>query len=280
LVGTTDNDGGIGAAVVQEQHGAWFGIAAAIETDDYTIADLRLLAELGFEVGGINVQSRGRDDDIFLAALEIEISLGIEFAEIAGAKPALLVPDGMYFTALPVAAGHASAAHENFAVAGQLDLATRKDFSDRFLADGKWVVQADQGGRFGEAVALYDAEAHASPELFGFGIERGAAGDECPKLPTEEAMDLSHPPPAHEKVPAIGSRPRLPELREFALRFEVAFDFVLEGLKNARNGDQNADALLLDGANEVARVQRGWEEHGGAEQVGNEDAEKLAEDVT
>ena len=47
------------------------------------------------------------------------------------------------------------------------------------------MIERNERCGFGEAVALNHDEAQPSPELFGFGVERCAAGDERPELPAK-----------------------------------------------------------------------------------------------
>ena len=73
-----------------EQDGEGFGVGSGVQRDDNGVADGRLAAEGRFEVLGINVESGGRDDDIFLSAAKAQIPFCVEFAEIAGAEPAIV----------------------------------------------------------------------------------------------------------------------------------------------------------------------------------------------
>ena len=101
------------------------------------------------------------------------------------------------------------------------------------------MVHADQRRGFGQAVALNGGVSEASPEFFGVAVERGAAGDECPEFPSELAMDAAENPPAMQEVFAFGSSKRLPELFCVTFIFEIALDFLFEGLQYARHCDQD-----------------------------------------
>ena len=78
----------------KEEHGAWFGVAVAVESYHDAIADAWFFAEFCFEIFGVNVQARRGDDYVFLAAFEIEVAVGVALAQIAGVKPAVRVEDG------------------------------------------------------------------------------------------------------------------------------------------------------------------------------------------
>ncbi len=186
--------------IAQDQHGASLGIAALFQTDHHAVADLGLLPQRSLQVLGIDVHPFARDDDIFLATLEVEIAFGIELADIAGAKPAFFVQHRLELFCLPIAGSNVGAAHQDFAVLIELDFAAFQHFADRTLAGAKRMVQRNERSGFGEAVALNHDEAKPPPEFFGLGIKRRAAGDEGPELPAELVMDSAESPPALHKV--------------------------------------------------------------------------------
>src|SRR5260370_7642914 len=61
--------------IAQDQHGAGFGISAALESYNHAILNFFLLPQRRFEILGIDVHSGGRDDHFFFAALEKKIAL-------------------------------------------------------------------------------------------------------------------------------------------------------------------------------------------------------------
>ena len=107
---------------MQNQNRAGLGIATALDAHNYGITHFFLGAQRGLQVFGIDVHPGGRDDDFFLASLEKQIAVCVERAEVAGAVPAFVASDGHEFTAIPVAAGDAAAANQNFAIVGEPQL--------------------------------------------------------------------------------------------------------------------------------------------------------------
>ena len=77
--------------------------------------------------------------------------------------------------------------------------------------------------------------AEASPKFLRVAVKGGAAGDEGPEFPSELTMDAAEDPPAVQKVFAFRRSKLLPELLATALVFEIAFDFLLEGLQHTRH---------------------------------------------
>ena len=186
--------------VAHQQRGARLGVAALVQTDHDTVANLRLQAQRGFQIFGIDVHPLAGDDDVLLAPLKVEIALGVELADVAGAKPTFLVQHRLQLFALPVAGGDVRATHQDLAVFVELHLPAFEHLADRALAGAEGMVQRDERGGFGEAVALNDDEAEAPPELFGFGVQRRTAGDERPELPAEAVVNLPEAPPAADEV--------------------------------------------------------------------------------
>ena len=120
----------------------------------------------------------------------------------------------------------------------------------------KGMVQRDERRGLGQAVALNDDEAQPPPELFGLGIERSAAGDEGPELPSELVVDSAEAPPAAHEVLVFRRLELALEARQPARCFQVAQDLVFQRLHQARHGDHHRDALALDDAHHLGRVQR------------------------
>ncbi len=65
----------------------------------------------------------------------------------------------------PGGGGDHGAADEDFAVGLKLDLATGEGFAHGAASYFEGVVEGDEGGGFGHAVALHEDEAEGVPEL-------------------------------------------------------------------------------------------------------------------
>ena len=81
-------------------------------------------------------------------------------------------------------------------------------FADGAVADVEGMVEGDERGGLGHAVALDQGEAEAVPEGFELGGQRGSAGDDGPELPAQRAVYAAEAPPA------------FPDGGELAERFE------------------------------------------------------------
>ena len=201
-------DGGSNGSFVgalTEQYSAGLGVVVNLEGNDDGVTNCGLGAESGLEILGINIQAGGGDDDVFLAAAEAEIALGVEFAQIAGAQPATVFLGTLPQRALlPIARGDIFPADENLSIFGETEFAAGQDFADGPLRGAEWMIQADQGGGFGHAIALHDGVPDAFEEFLGFGRKRRAAGDERPELPTEAPVDKAKHPSTTKKFARSG----------------------------------------------------------------------------
>ena len=141
------------------------------------------------------------------------------------------------------------------------------------------MIHADERGGFGEAIALHGGVAEASPEFFGGSGERGASGNYGPEFPAEAAMNGAEAPPAAEEMFAFGRFEIALKFFEVAAGREIALDLILERFNEARDGDEHGHALAVNRADYFCRVKR-IQEHGcAAQNLGEENSEKLAEDV-
>src|SRR5664279_4611564 len=190
LVGTPDYQFWIDG-VSQDQHGAGLGVSALLQSDNHAVAYFVLLSQCRFQVLGIDVHPFARDDDVLFTALEVEITFGIEFAQVASAKPTFLAQHRLQFFSLPIAGRDVGAAHQDFSVLVELDLAAFEHFANRALAGAKGMVQRNQRCCLRQAVALNHDETQKPPEFLGFGVEGRAARDEGPKLPSELVVNFA-----------------------------------------------------------------------------------------
>src|SRR5690348_16147613 len=82
----------------QDQHSAWLSVPTARHTNNGTVLHLRLAAQRGLEVFGVDVHSRRGDDHMFFAAFEIEIAFRVYFAKVTSAVPAFLAGHWLEFS--------------------------------------------------------------------------------------------------------------------------------------------------------------------------------------
>ena len=98
--------------------------------------------------------------------------------------------------ASPGGAGDHRAAHQHFAVGSELDFASGQRLADGALGHVEGMVERDERGGLGHAVALHEDESERVPELLQRARQRAAAGDEGPELEAELAMNGTEAPPA------------------------------------------------------------------------------------
>ena len=238
-----------------------------------------MAAQGGFQVLGVDVQALGGDDYALLASLEIEVAVGVERAEVAGVEPFFPALHRLELATVPVTGGDVLAAHQDFATGVKLELASGQGFADGACGQLEGMVDADEGGGFGQAVALDDSEAQALPEDFGVGVEGGAAADEGPELPAQSAVEAAEAPPALVETLVPGGFDLLAEPVQAAGGFGVALDFMAQGFQQARHGDQGGNSFALEGAQDLGGVEALLEYHRAGQQRRDEQAQELAEDV-
>ena len=135
---------------------------------DNRVADRRLLAQGCFQVFGINIQPRGRHDDVFLTAAEAKIAVGIHLAQVARMQPSFVsLAHRTKSALLPITRGNIFAAHQDFAVRPEPEFPPGKNFTDRSFRGVKWIVQADQRSGFRHAIALHHGVADAFEKILG-----------------------------------------------------------------------------------------------------------------
>src|ERR1041384_5410754 len=78
FVGVSDDAFWVGALVAQDEHRKRFCAVRALNADDNRRAHFSLSFERRFEVFGMNVEARARDDGLFFAPLEIETTLFVK----------------------------------------------------------------------------------------------------------------------------------------------------------------------------------------------------------
>ena len=66
---------------------------------------------------------------------------------------------------------------------------------------------------------------------------------------------------------------------ESGVRLEIAFDFLLQRIDEARNGDEHGDALAVDGGHDLGRIERIFKDDSRAQKRRQKNSEELSEDV-
>ena len=124
------------------------------------------------------------------------MAVGVEFADIAGMKPAIDNRLGGLIGAPPVSLHHQIAPYEDLAVIGDPDLDAFERNAHRIdlVAPGR--VAAHHRRRLGLAVPLQQANAQRRKERADFIVERRAARDQCLEPPAKAGLNLA----AHEEI--------------------------------------------------------------------------------
>src|ERR1700733_13602337 len=127
---------------------------------------------------GRDVLAAGGDDELLLPPGDGQESLVVEFADIAGAEPAVL-GEGLLGSrlVLPVAREDGRPADQNLAVVTDLDRGTGQRLPDGADLVAVRPVDRRRRGGLGEAIPLKDDDADAAEEVAEPIAERRAAGD-------------------------------------------------------------------------------------------------------
>ena len=110
------------------QNGAGFGTGGSFHGDYGAGGDFRLLLNGCFNVFGVEVDARSRDDDFTFAAEEAQLARLLALGDVAGGEPLLFAREQR--SAMPGSAGNDRAADHDFAVWSELDLAPRERLAD------------------------------------------------------------------------------------------------------------------------------------------------------
>ena len=226
-------------SLTQKQRRASFRIPVALDSHHHAIPYLRLLPQRLFQILRINIRPTGRDNDLFLAALEIKISGLVQSANVARAVPSGLIQHPMSAACIPVPGSHASAAHQNLAIIRQLHLPTRQHFANRSLAQSKWMIHADQRSRLREPVALNHRVSQPIPEFLGLAVESRAARDHRPEFPAKLPANRAEGPPAAQKMLRLRSREFVVKGFDLPLTFQLPLDLLLQRLQHPRHAHQH-----------------------------------------
>src|ERR1700722_14215803 len=132
----------------------------------------------------------------------------------------------------------------------------------------------------GKPIALDHGVSQPSPELFGDAVERRPTTDKCPEFPPQPAMHAPENPPAMQETLAFSRLKAPAKLFHTAVVLHVTLDFFLQGLQHPRHRYQHRYSLAPNSVNDLGRLQRVLKNHRSAQQLRQENSQKLAEDVT
>jgi hypothetical protein len=201
----------------------------------------------------------------------VEAARFVEAADVAGVEPAVTEGAARLFRRVEVAAGDVLALDENLPVVRDPDLDAANRLADGAAGGVERVIQRDDRGGLGQAVALYDEEPEAAPERFDVGIERRGADDHRPELEAEPAMGAAVLPPALRPVhPPIGHVSRLGHDPD---------QVVAQHLEDLRHRNQHRDAAAANLRHHVFRSEGTGEHHHAVQQRRHERRHRLAEHV-
>src|SRR5207302_7408415 len=155
----------------------------------------RKALEYGFDVFGINIFPFFGDDHVFLATCELQMTLAVKAAEVAGQKPAVDDGFGRKFRLIQVAGHDGLAADTNFtdAVGGGIQNAhfhPGQRLADSVRAKGFQIVDGDRRARFRKSVSVGDGNAQVVEKLQRLRFTEGAANNDRAKLSAKRFVNL------------------------------------------------------------------------------------------
>jgi hypothetical protein len=113
----------------------------------------------------------------------------VKLANVTRIKPAIPKRGSRLFGRLKIAARHVIAAHQDFAIFGDLDVDASHWLSGSSTPNMKGMTEADDRCGFCEAIALHYNETEVGPELLEIGRKRRSTNDEAAEFPAKQAMD-------------------------------------------------------------------------------------------
>src|SRR5262245_44225498 len=141
------------------------------------------------------------------------------------------------------------------------------------------MIDTDDRCGLRQSIALHDTEAQSVPEDFCWLFQRGAAGNKRNEPPAESPMQIAKHPPSPEKMLFTRGREATPEIFEFALCGIAAFNAVLQRLELSRYDGCNMNTLSPYRCANLSRIERADKHNLPTQQVRDEDAHKLSENV-
>src|SRR5260221_5004458 len=181
------------------------------------------MSQLRFNIFRKNIQSGRRDNQVLLPSPESQISLGVQFPEVAGSQPFRCIRSAQS-TIFPISCRDISAAHQNFSVFRQLEFPPRQNLSNAALRRPKRVIQTDQRRRLRHAVALHDGIPKSLEKQFRLARKRRASTNKRPESPAEHSVNAPKNPRAFQKRPAFTTLYGRVKPRPPSARIHLAFD--------------------------------------------------------
>ena len=168
-----------------------------------------MLLDLGLEVRRRDVLAARGDDDVLLAAGDLDEAVGVDLAEVAGVQPAVDDRLAGRLLVLVIALEYVRAPDEDLAVVRDPHLATGKRLADR--ADPEVLGGRDRrrGRGLGHAPALENEDAGRVEEAEDLGVDRRCPRDRQPDLAAEKVADLREHLLVGELVLLAQQEPRL-----------------------------------------------------------------------
>ncbi|OPY93080.1 MAG: hypothetical protein A4E73_00475 [Syntrophaceae bacterium PtaU1.Bin231] len=257
--------------------------AVDLPAEDGDLGNQGRRPEMELQLLGVDVLPGVEDDDVLLAARDMNVALPVDVAQILGVEEALRVEDPAIGLVVPVVAGHHRLAPQPDlpdpvgAIPFDPDLVPGNRRSHGARACVPVVGDGDGAGGLGQAVALHDVEAHAPVGVEILLLERRAAADEEAHPPSEEVVDrLEDLPRKKAQSQGLQNRSR-PEKEEkdavlhLRLGADLAHHRVEEEFPHLGGGREDRDRVFRKRPDDVRALQGGLEDDGAPrEQRGHE----------
>src|SRR4051794_30610883 len=164
----------------------------AAVADEHRRADVRRAFQKCFQRLRSDVLAVRVDDDVFLAVGDLQETVLVDLADVAGVEPAVVV-DGLprRIIIVPIPLHDVRPSAQNLAILGDLHFDAGDDFSDRTDASPLRRVDGDDRRGLGEAVAFVNVESGADEECGQSGGERRPAGEAHLHAPAEPRQDFA-----------------------------------------------------------------------------------------
>ena len=172
---------------VERDQGDEVGPAVA---DHHALRDQRVLLHLGLDVRRGDVLAAGGDDDVLLAAGDLEEAVGVDLADVAGVEPAVDERLAGRLVVLVVALEDVRPAHQDLAVVGDLHLAAGERLADRAELELVGPRDRRRGRGLRHPPALEHEHAGGVEEAEDLRVDRGGAGDRLDDPPAEQVADV------------------------------------------------------------------------------------------
>src|SRR3546814_5179804 len=137
------------------------GAAIAV---DHGLADLRLEGEKALDALRCDIVAARVDDDVLLPVGDLEITVAVDHADVAGVQPAVVQHARRRLWIVPVAQHQQFATHQYLPIRGDADLHPAQRRAHGVELDLVGTVAAHHRGRFGLAVTLEQAQAERGEE--------------------------------------------------------------------------------------------------------------------